>query len=224
MATTDDLLTFDPLTAGEQITGESYKCDEGTSTLGLMLTMQHTQVKNERLMALGDTTLQNDLIRYTDIIESIGFELVLDLPFTTPSWNPGAPARNEHYFIYAHRDGLLLSFDTYGETRVNGGNVYYCWKPSVENYWGLTSTGNMYVDDQGDEYWGGDHDCREAIKHKLGKLCDNGTFYAQWPKGNRIFIWLLHYWDVRTEGYDYEAINAERIAMLPGWVRTMINR
>ena len=224
MATTDDLLTFDPLDAAEQITGESYKCDEGTSALGFLLALQHNQVKNERLMALGDTTLQNDLVRYTDIIKSLGFELVLDLPFTAPGWNPEDPARNEHYFIYAHRDGLLLAFDTYDETRVNGGKVYYCWKPGVENYWGLTSSGSMYLDDQGEKFWGGDHDCREAIKHKLGKLWDNGTFYAQWPKGNRIFLWLLHYRDTRTEGYDYEAINAERIVMLPDWVRTMINR
>ena len=79
MATTDDLLTFDPLDAAEQITGESYKCDEGTSALGFLLAMQHNQVKNERLMALGDTTLQNDLTRYTDIIKSLGFELVLDM-------------------------------------------------------------------------------------------------------------------------------------------------
>ena len=57
MATTDDLLTFDPLAAAEQITGESYKCAYRTRSLRLLLAMQHNQVKNERLMALGDTTL-----------------------------------------------------------------------------------------------------------------------------------------------------------------------
>lgn len=33
------------------------------------------------------------------------------------------PARSEHYFVYAHRDGLLLAFGTYDETRANGGKV-----------------------------------------------------------------------------------------------------
>lgn len=41
MATTDNLLTFDPLDAAEQITGESHQCDEGTSALGFLLALQH---------------------------------------------------------------------------------------------------------------------------------------------------------------------------------------
>lgn len=224
MPSTDELLKFDPLDAAEQITGASYKCDEGTSALGFLLALRHNEVKNAHLEAAGDTTLSNELDRYVSIITNMGFELVLDLPFDSPGWGDDDPVRHEHYYIYAHRDGLLLGFDTYGETRVNGGEVYYCWKPSVENYWNCTSSGSMYYDNQGDKYWGGDHDCREAIRHKINTLRSNGSFYAQWPKSNGIFLWLLHHQDTKEAGYDYNAINAERIAMLPEWVQTMINR
>lgn len=69
--------------------------------------------------------------------------------------------------------------------------------------------------------WVGDHDCREALKMNVTNLIHNGVFLAKWKKSP--FLWLLHYMDTKTEGYDYEKINAERIAMLPEYVRNAIN-
>jgi hypothetical protein len=36
-------------------------------------------------------------------------------------------------------------------------------------------------------------------------------------------MWLLHYMDTKVKGYDYKAITADRIAMLPEDVRTAIS-
>lgn len=221
---TEDILKFDPLSAAEQLTGKSYKEDQDTSLIGLGLAMQHGELKDKRLKDLDDTVLSNDLDRYQRIITEMGFELVLDLPFDAPGWDAGDPVRKEHFFIYAHRDGLLLSFDTYGETYVNGGKVCYCLRPNAEKFMSVTSSGGMYVDEEGSKYWRGDHDCREALRHKIHNLRVNGDFIAQWPKGNNMFLWLLHYRDTKVDNYDYEHINNTRVQMLPEWVRTMINR
>ena len=226
MSTTAELINFDPLQEAEQLTGVSYKEDETTSMLGLALAISHNVVKDAHLTAEDDTLLMNDLDRYQRIITEMGFELVLDLPFEAPGWDAGEPPRKERYFIYAHCDGLLLSFDTYQGVRVNGGHVYYCWKnkPSTERNWGVTSSGSMRPDGQGELYWAGNHDCREALRHKIGNLRQHGTFLQQWPSGHQMFLWFLHHQDTKDDGYDHVAITNSRIQMLPEWVRTMINR
>lgn len=221
---TDDILKFDPLHAAEQLTGSSYKEDERTNMIGFGLAIRHGEMKDKHLKELDDTVLSNDLDRYQRIITEMGFELVLDLPFDAPGWDKNDPVRKEHFFVYAHRDGLLLSFDTYNETRVNSGKVRYCWRPKVEKFMGVTSSGSMYPDEEGNWYWGGDHDCREALRHNIHNLRVNGDFIALWPKGHNIFMWLLHYRDTKVDHYDYEGITNSRIQMLPEWVRTMINR
>ena len=47
-----------------------------------------------------------------------------------------------------------------------------------------------------------------------------GEFLPTWIKPS--FLWLLHYMDTKKEGYSYDAINAERIAMLPPHVQSAI--
>jgi hypothetical protein len=47
-----------------------------------------------------------------------------------------------------------------------------------------------------------------------------GEFLPQWVE--QPLLWLLHYRDTDTPDYDYAAINAERIGLLPRWVQTMI--
>jgi len=61
--------------------------------------------------------------------------------------------------------------------------------------------------------WSGDHDCREAIKFRISELKKNGTFVKKWIKPP--FLWLLHYMDSKTEGYDHEKITMERVNKLP---------
>lgn len=227
MNNTADLLAYDPFSAAEQMTGCEYKDDEETAALGMLLTMAHGEQKKAHLMELDDTVLSNDLDRYVRIITEMGFEQVLRLPFDGKLFDE-AP-RHEHYFIFAHRQhGLLLAFDTFDSDRVNGGKVYYCWrsKPDLDcaSRYGLTSSGHYVNYDSPDKYWVGDHDCREALRYKMQRLEDHGTFLSPWPSDNNQFLWLLHYMDSKQEGYDYEAINKERIAMLPQWVQEMIGR
>ena len=222
---TDELLSFDPLATAERLTGLSIHDDDNVAaSLGMLLALTHNTKKQQHLIALDDTTPMNDLDRYERIITEMGFEQVLDIPFSSPGWYPDDPPRSEHFYIYAHCDGLLLSFDTYDEVRVNSGKVYYCWVGNEDAPYGCTSGGSWCEEADGPGYWVGSHDCREALRHNINKLRANGTILPLWPVGNEMFLWLLHYQDTKVPSYDYKGITQERINMLPGWVREMIGR
>jgi hypothetical protein len=92
--------------------------------LSIFYRWRYSVRKNKVLMERGDTVLCNELSRYLSIIEGIGFEKVFELPFTS------GRGEAETYFIYAHREGMVLSFDTYNTTQMNGGHLYYNWRPN----------------------------------------------------------------------------------------------
>lgn len=210
---TKQLLDYDPLQAAENITGESYR-NEDTGMLGLLLAMDHSARKEAHLIELGDSTLCNKLERYRAIIEDIGFELVLDIPFMGRGW--GEQPVEEHFFVFVHRElGILLDFDTFGGDGVNGGKFYYCIKLNENACGRVTSSGTFRDYDSPNRYWAGDHDCREAIRYHIDQLKANGTFLKNWPKDNDLFLWMLHYMDTKDDNYNYKAINKERQAMLP---------
>lgn len=225
MNDTDQILNVDPFQQAENISGHSYKDCEQTALLGILLTMQNSQNKNQHLMKLDDTTFNNDLDRYLRIVNELGFEKVLELPFVAERHFKDEPPRNECMFMFAHRElGIILKFDTYDSVRVNGGNFYYCWVATdVKERSRCTSSGSYRPQDDGTMYWAGHHDCREALRHNINKLKSKGTFLPKWPADHDIFIWFLHHGDTQQEGYCYKEINAERIAMLPEWVREIIN-
>lgn len=218
MSEIDRLLAVDPLAEAERITGVSYKdkehgegFDNPATALGLILMQTNAVAKDKVLRETGDTVFSNELPRYQTIIEKYGFEKVLEDHWQS-TWGP-----EEIYFIYAHRKGLLLAFDTFDGKRVNGGKVYYNWRPaSLDVMCGATSSGGMTKDG----VWVGDHDCREALIHNLTKLDNRGEFVCPWAK--RGFLWLLHFDDPKTPGYNYQAITSERVSRLPQWVRDFI--
>lgn len=197
----------------------------------------HNARKEAVLKERGDTTMTNALDDYQAIITAYGFELALEFPFRSRSWD-----KAETYFIYTHPElGLVLSFDTYNTDSVNGGKVYYNWKPhdGVRACWPMTSSGGWH-DYDNDPVWVGDHDCREALIFRMERLRKNGTFLPKWRANP--FLWFLNHDDTHNvpyeaaraewlktdrstpaprdidfpEGkYDYDAINRERIAMAP---------
>jgi len=68
--------------------------------------------------------------------------------------------------------------------------------------------------------WSGDHDCREALKHNINKMLENGTFIKKWKE--QPFLWLLYYMDSETKNFDYKLINKTRISKLPIEVQELI--
>lgn len=221
MAHIDELLKFDPLAAAEKITGVDYKDDAAgigfdnpSVALGLMLAHAHGQAKERALTETGDTVFSNELSRYRMIVEGFGFEEVLRDEWDS-SWG-----HRESFYIFAHRKGLLLSFDTWSSDgrpqHINCAKVQYNWRPAVDSLFDCISSGHMHPSG----VWVGDHDAREALIHNLNTLNNRGEFVAPWVE--RPFMWLLHFDDPKVEGYDYAAISEARIKRLPQWVQDFI--
>lgn len=216
----DRLLKFDPLDTAERMLGRD---NPDALNLGMAMHINHVQRKREALEALGDTTFSNKVDRYQEILALMGFELALELPFVAKGYGNGDPDREERYFIYAHRDGLLLCFDTYCGNMVNGATVYYNWIPhSTTDRWGYTSSGRFegYVDHLNPGVWCGDHDAREALRHKIQGLRSAGSLLPKWRY--RPWLWLLHHQDTKEPGYDHKSITESRILLCPKWVQDMI--
>jgi hypothetical protein len=216
----DEVLKFDPIDAAEQLVGRD---GDGAVGLGLLLAQGHGELKAQMLTERDDTLFSNTVERYLRIAHARGFETVLCIPFQGNAYND-APAPEELLYVLAHRDGLLLVFDTFHTTNVNGAKVHYNWRPhgTVNDAYHLTSSGGWhnYDADTQTGTWVGDHDAREALCYRLDRLRDAGDFLNPWAKTP--WLWLLHYMDTKVKGYDYAEINATRIRLLPQWVRDMI--
>lgn len=206
------VMEFDPLARAEEISGE--RAEDGTIGFSTALFMVHAKSSCMRslLSERGDVWDGMPLDEYLRFIESYGFERLLVDSFESRY-------ASEKFFVYAHRDGLLLAFDTFMARQVNGGNIYYCWKPTrEEGFYHLTSSGRFIAPEY--EVWAGYHDAREAVIFNMERLRENGRFITPWP--NRPFLWLLHYQESKARDYDRTAINEERISRFPQWARDMV--
>src|SRR5687767_2824711 len=129
-----ELLAVDPLAVAERITGTSYKEDEGTVALGMLLHMALGDTKDAALQATDDTKLTNEVAHYERILGEEGFVRVYEEPFNGSGYGvQGTASTPEKLAIWWHaKDALLLRFDTFGgaEHHVNAATVYYNWRPN----------------------------------------------------------------------------------------------
>ena len=200
------LLRTDPITEAEKLTGESYKTSEATTALGFVMMHQLNRDKNILLKSNEDSVFSMTTIDWKNFISKLGFKDVLRVPFQSEG-------REEELVLSWLEPGIILRYDTFHGVR-NAADVYYAWRPDPDVVeaniiWEFTSTGSGYIDN----IWMGSHDAREALRFHLYRLFTYGTFVSPWPK--RQFLWFLHHGDTKVEGYNYNEINSERIAMLP---------
>lgn len=186
------VLSIDPLSEAEKITGNEDKNDKDTTRIGLALQIEKSKVLDRLLDDIRDTKFVSKLSEYLSIVQGFGFKIVYAEDFK-------ADRRDEKMYILWHDDlSILLRFDTFtwgheSEGNVNGGNFYYNWVPhGGVNRWDLTSSGGFFSEDKA-PVWVGDHDCREAIITKIKALFENGTFVKEWK--DCAFPWLTHYVD-----------------------------
>ena len=204
-----EALKFDPLAAAETITGHSYKDDADTMTIGMALGMAHNKAKAAALRDSLDSYYNMPFADALDLFADLGFAEVLHDNFAG-TYGP------EEYVILWHPDGILATCESYMGDRNNSSKILYNYRHHDGRYpSGLTSSGHMFG-----EVWVGDHDAREGVRHNLDALRAEGEFLPVWVE--RQFLWLLTYMDSKVEGYDYQAITAERVNRLPENVRRAI--
>lgn len=209
MSEIKDALSFDAFSAAEEITGKSYKTDTDTETLGVALHMMHGQSKKELLRAAGDTYWAMPLPEWLAVVKDMGFKEIFSMPI------PGT----KDTFLMFWMPGILLKADTYLDGKsLNGATAYFNFKGPRRAMNGGSSGHAGMID--GQDVWDGSRDAREGFRFAITQMQEAGELLPVWVKPP--FLWLLHYMDTKTEGYDYQAINAERIAMLPADVQAAI--
>lgn len=107
--------------------------------------------------------------------------------------------------------------ESYRTDTLNTGKAFCVERNGDEYAYPPQCSGGFYGDDR---VFVGDYDIREAFAYRLNRMKETGTFAKQWPQSD--FLWLLHWMDTKAEGYDYKAITAERLAMLPEHVQKAI--
>ena len=154
---------------------------------------------------------------FLQIVKKVGFEEALKVDFK------GREDIDETLYIYWDaKRGILLCFDTYGDSGVNGGDFYYNWIPKDRQVAHKYTSGGVFEKHNDKVVWVGSHDCRTDVDINIRNLEENGEFVVPWV--SRPFLWLLHYMDTEKYGGDekYKEANKRRIAMLPVDVQVAI--
>ncbi|GAG96642.1 unnamed protein product, partial [marine sediment metagenome] len=191
----DELLTHDSLAIAETITGHSYKDDDETGKLGLAINMLSADAKRKVLKSRNDTWFSMKMAAYLDVIKGLGFEKIHEYEFIRRSF---PDKKDIHQLWYRYKDGLLLACDSF-EGQRNGAKLFYNWKPNdnFKHTHTILSSGQYHSpavtdihDDagwqkarkEGNMFWVGDHDAREAIVRIIERLEKNGSFVKKWVK------------------------------------------
>ncbi len=178
----DSILNYDPLLEAEKLTGKSYKEDDQTSALGLLMHMEHGRRKREELALRGDTYWGMPYAEAMDIFLGQGF---------VPVWGYSFEDRGAVRQACAlWCDGLLLVVDEY-EGTLNTAKLEFNWTPLEGHPWSeffrLPISGGMehrsegFDDVEGDPWVGvADIDVREGFVHLLAKLRASGVLLTTW--------------------------------------------
>jgi hypothetical protein len=205
----DELLGFDPLLEAEIVTGRSYKHDEATSSLGLLLAIGNNSKKKELLKANSDSYYGMGIAEFVVLMDSLGFKSVAS----------GFIPNSEDEWFIDWRDGILVVYDSFRGS-LNGAKAYFNYLPVSDNSYRGGFSGTAVEGPNGKYIWCGDFNAREGFKHRLRNCEDTGIFLKEWIQ--QPFLWLLHHGDTKVDGYDFNKINQQRIAMFPAEVQAAI--
>lgn len=181
----DALLGYDSLAEAERITGKSYKEDEVTGKLGLLLHMEHTQRKRDELMVRQDTYYSIPFTEAVDVALDIGFKPVWTHAGTSSYGHP------QKTIIFWH-EGILLTMNDY-KGCLNSANIHFNWRPSSGKsdefgpIFDLPVSGSMkhrgpgFEDIDGDPWvFVGSIHVVEGLKHRVEQLRASGEVLTEW--------------------------------------------
>lgn len=222
-----DLMKVDPLAEAEKITGQSYKDDNGTMSLGFAMHMLHNDRVRAAAEASGDTHYNSTFEQALAVFLDLDFDVVLEDHFE------GSNGAQETYLVLWNEDGVLGTLESHEGTRMNSAKIYYNVMSGVPLPWDVTSSGSyaVYDADLHAFVWAGDHDVRTGFRASFSALQEAGTFLPRWVKRPHLGLVAYREWhDLprNDRGYpDYresDKIREERILRLPEHVRKAILR
>lgn len=211
-----DLLRFDPIATAERLTGR-VGGDPGMLASAAWLASAHADAKQYALTATGDTWDGSRFDEHLAVFEALGFQRVLDDPFT------GRDDQVEHFVVLWHPDGILGSCESYGSTRAtNSSHIVYAWRPhDPEGDWcyRLVSSGGLE-----NGVWYGYHDTREGLRHTIAGFRGAGEFVSPWERERRwpyrwTFLGTYMEWDGGKGRERWDEVRAARFNRLPREIR-----
>lgn len=229
MSDIESLLKFDPIDHAEKLTGGSYKTDEGIAALGMLFAIEHGQRKAQALQKASDSFYGITFDEFVALAHAEGFTTIASRNFVSEWKSDEGKPYNETMLYMWNPEGVLLTVESYAETRLNSAKIRYnldFGNKIPDGYHNFTSSGHFVRGPKDEEgcptalpVWAGDHDVREGFRYTLNKLRSVGLLPV-WREAP--FMWLLTYMDTKTDDYDYNAINAEVIATFPEYVQKAI--
>jgi hypothetical protein len=188
--------------------------------LGFLMHVDHAARKEAALIEARDSWFGMNLAETLVLYRDMGFEEVLCDTFTGRTYGD-EPAPSETFRILWHPKGILATVESHQGSRRNSTKIYYNVDVASPAWWHCTSSGSVARSVTDRKIWVGDHDAREGVRRAIARWEEVGEFLPVWVE--RPFLWLLAYSETDVEGYDYNAINAERIGRLPQRVQDAIN-
>jgi len=115
-------LNYDSVNEAEKIFGKNTK---ESQAFGLGNFLENNKKKRKMLEDLGDTPFSCKTTKYLQIVGKFGFEIAYKENIIRKD-TPEDYNKDTLYILWHDELGILLKFDTYGDT-INGGDFYYNW-------------------------------------------------------------------------------------------------
>lgn len=179
----EQVLKTDPLSIAERVTGKSYKDDEATSILGLLMDTAHNRIKQSMLKNSDDTYRSMPLKGFARIVRSLGFQVVY-----TESWNSEYSKGPEKFVLYYNsKFGLLLKMQTFNNvTTIDGISMYFNWRPfsphcidPIHGCSGHFEDGHVFF---------GDYSNSDGLRLVINKMLKYGQFITPWIHSPSLFL------------------------------------
>lgn len=144
----EQALKFDSLSEAEKVTGKSYKENQYTGMLGMLLQMEHSEIMKNLMDSTDDTNFSESESEYLRKVTDFGFKTLVKIPFFSTS-----SEQEENFYIMFHYDySILLYWDTFNGNR-NGGKFCYNWSfKNIEDKRDVTSSGGCIHHDKEKSY------------------------------------------------------------------------
>lgn len=218
---TEELLKFDSLARAEKLTGQSYKDDQATTALGIVILQEVRKAKENRMAAEDDVNFSCGYEKFIRVAESMGFEQAYKEEVEFDS-KYGDGKQKEILFVYADRiRGTVLVMQTYNMSSVNMATIY--WQGRGTRAWGNSSSPHE-VDEHYEFTYS--KDVREGLRSTIRDLesLKGFEFIPVWNKYDfsGCMPKFVSYWD--WYGYDFQDPNPpvkiaheRRVKLMPEW-------
>ena len=206
------LMHEDPLAIAEQLTGKSYKTDDGTAGLGMTLQLVKSDMLHKALAADADTDSYNQT--YTEfraVVTGLGFEPIYLQKFAGRSVE-------ETYEVF-WRAGILLHMESYGGDRgVNTADIRFNLRVDPEKgTHDLRYSGGVCRVDY--DILVAHMDVRQGLKATLEHIVHCGKVLEDWVE--RPWMWLNTYRDNEFRA-DHKEVVRKKVLEFPEHVRLAI--